>query len=338
MHPSSYDKMAEFRREYLTSRRDEELTIIDLGSCDYNGSYRAIFSHARWRYLGVDLTPGKNVDLVLRDPYYWRELKSESADVLISGQTFEHTEFFWETILEIARVLKPNGLCCLIAPAAGPEHRYPLDCWRIYADGFRALARYAGLEVLHARTQWGDLPGYDSESNKWHESILIARKPRESGGARFRRRVRQTLQRWLQPLPPTVEALVQVFYASEGIHREEDSVVAGIEQLGWTNVVVRLPAGARAAPLRIDFMGAISLVEISELRVTSPRKDRFAATTARDFESIRVEGDAERLPDKNLLRLQITGVDPQLYLPSLEIGAEDHPLTMEVRLRVHPQT
>jgi hypothetical protein len=40
----------------------------------------------------------------------------------------------------------------------------------------RAVARYAGLEVLEAQTQWEDLPNYDNESNKWHDSILIARK------------------------------------------------------------------------------------------------------------------------------------------------------------------
>ena len=323
---------------YLGSRRDEALTILDVGSCDYNGSYRALFTQGKWRYLGVDLVAGKNVDLVLHDPYRWRELKSESADVLISGQTFEHTEFFWETILEISRVLKPHGLCCLIAPAAGPEHRFPLDCWRIYADGFRAIARYAHLEVVHAQTQWGELPGYDAESNKWHESILIARKPAESRGTRIRRRLLRALRPRLQPLPPKVEALVQVFYSSDQTHREEDSVVAGVEQLGWTNVLVRLPAGAGAAPLRIDFMGALTLVEISELRVISPGGEHFAAETLPDFDRIRVAGDAERLSSEGALRLKITGADPQLYLPSIEVGNGKRALTVQLRLRVHPQT
>ena len=337
MHPSSYDKMAEFCRGYLESRRKEPLTILDLGSCDYNGSYRPLFTHKRWRYLGVDLVAGKNVDLVLRDPYHWRELKSESADVIISGQTFEHTEFFWETILEIARVLKPHGLCCLIAPATGPEHRYPLDCWRIHADGFRAIARHAHLEVLEARTQWRELPNYDSESNKWHESMLIARKPTESRGSRIRRRLARAFQRRLQPLPSKVEALVQVFYSSDQTHCEEDSVVMGVEQLGWTNVVVRLPRGAGASPLRIDFIGEIMIVEIAELRVTSAGEEHYAATNPRDFENIRVGGDAERLPDKSLLRLQITGADPQLYLPVLEVGAGEQVLTLDLRLRVNPR-
>ena len=31
--------------------------------------------------------------------------------------------------------------------------------------------------LLAAETQWEDLPQYDNESNKWHDSVLTARKP-----------------------------------------------------------------------------------------------------------------------------------------------------------------
>ncbi len=179
--------MTAFRRRYLDPHATKPLVIVDLGSQDIRGSYRAIFDRPPWRYVGVDIVPGKNVELIIRDPYNWRELKSNSVDVLISGQTFEHTEFFWETAGEIERVLKPNGLCCLIAPWTGPVHRYPLDCWRMNCDGMLAIARYAGLEVLEAWTQTSDSPKYDADSNQWHESILIVRK--REGGQKFRERI-----------------------------------------------------------------------------------------------------------------------------------------------------
>jgi SAM-dependent methyltransferase len=124
------------------------------------------------------MTAGPNVEVVLADPYNWRELDRESADVIISGQTFEHTEFFWLTIEQIVRTMKPSGLLCIIAPSSGPEHRFPVDCWRVYPDGLRAIARYAQLEIVECWTQWEDLPHYDNESNKWHDSVLVARKPR----------------------------------------------------------------------------------------------------------------------------------------------------------------
>ena len=334
MHPSSYDRMAEFCRDYLAGRRQEPLAIVDLGSCDYNGSYRPIFARPPWRYLGVDLTAGKNVDLVLPDPYDWHELKTESVDVLVSGQTFEHTEFFWETILEIARVLKPNGLCCLIAPATGNEHRFPLDCWRIFADGFRALARYAHLEVLYSHTHWEELARYDTESNKWHESILIARKRPRSLGEKIRARLFASARRWLHPLPQSIEALVQVFYSEDGIHREEASVVAGVEQGTWSKIVVTLPAGAGARPLRIDFMRTLDLIEIAKIRVTAGTLEYFSASTVEEFKRIAVQGNAERLPHSEYLRLRITGIDPQLVLPVLEIGPHEGKLQVELHLCV----
>ncbi len=187
--------MTAFVEKYLGARREEPLVILDLGSQDFNGSYRALFERKPWRYRGVDMAAGKNVDVVLRDPYRWREIKARSADVIISGQTFEHTELFWLTMREIARALKPGGLCCILAPSAGPEHRYPLDCWRVYPDGLRAVARYAGLETLEAWTQWEDLPQYDDESNKWHDSVLVARRPNEK---RRRGNWRRRLGAWLE--------------------------------------------------------------------------------------------------------------------------------------------
>jgi SAM-dependent methyltransferase len=338
MHQSSYDKMAEFCRDYLGSMRSKPLKIVDLGSCNYNGTYRPLFDQSPWHYIGVDLRAGENVDVALRDPYHWREFKSESIDVVVSGQTFEHTEFFWESILEIARILRPHGLCCIIAPAAGPEHRFPLDCWRIFADGFRALARYAGLEVLYCATQWEERPQYDAESNKWQESTLIARKPEETLRSKWRRRLHPHLRRWIHPLPGNVESLIQIFYSADGAHREEASIVTGVRQRHWEKVRITLPSDAAAAPLRIDFMGTCELVDVSEVRVMTPRRDYFHAATSHDLNRIVVAGDAQRLSHPDFLRLQISGIDPQLLLPVLEIPSDERPLQIHLRVRIHPES
>lgn len=175
MHKSSVDKMQSFKDKYLHDRQSEKLNILDLGSQNIGGSYRHIFDMPNWNYFGVDLESGENVDIILRNSYQWDEIQSDSVDVLISGQTLEHIEFFWITILEISRVLKVGGMCCLIAPSSGYEHRYPVDCWRFYPDGMRALAKFAQLEALEVMTQWQD-EEYSDGSNVWHDSVLIARK------------------------------------------------------------------------------------------------------------------------------------------------------------------
>jgi SAM-dependent methyltransferase len=95
------------------------------------------------------MVEGPNVDIAVKSPYKWNEINDNYCDVVISGQAFEHIEFPWITISEITRIVKPCGLVCIIAPNGLGLHRYPVDCWRYYSDGMIALAKYAGLEVLH---------------------------------------------------------------------------------------------------------------------------------------------------------------------------------------------
>jgi SAM-dependent methyltransferase len=335
MHPSSFDQMAAFRRAYLDARRGEPLMIVDLGSHDVNGSYQSLFAEPPWHYQGVDVASGKNVDLVLRNAYDWRELITASADVVICGQTLEHTEFFWETMLEIARVLKPHGLCCIIVPSSGPQHLFPTDCWRTYPDGLRAMARYAGLEVLEARTQWEDLEQYDIESNIWHDSVLVARKPPEH----FRKRLRRKLHAWLKRYLPiydwTPETVIQVYYSTDGILREENTVFARASHDVWENIPIVLPEKAKCSPLRIDFMGPFDVIDIASISLRTPEKTIFRAENNRGLEAITIAGDAHRLANSEFLRVKITGMDPQLLLPPIADVPGGKPLIIELRMRVH---
>ena len=192
MHLSSLINMQKFRDRFLAGREGEALRILDIGSTDVNGSYRPIFDVPAWSYTGVDLEPGRNVHIVLKRPYSWGEVGSSSVDVLISGQALEHIEFFWITALEISRVLRPGGIACLIAPSGGYEHRYPVDCWRFYPDGMRALAKFARLECVDTYTQWDDIG--DPGSDPWHDTVVVLRKPQRSFGKALALRCLQGLQ------------------------------------------------------------------------------------------------------------------------------------------------
>ncbi len=180
MHLSSLKNMESFRDQFLSGFASKRLRIMDLGSTEMGACYRPIFDKPNWDYIGVDLAPGPNVDVVLRQPFRWREIASESVDILVSGQVLEHVEYFWITMLEVSRVLKPGGLACIIVPSGGPEHRYPVDCWRFYPDGMRALANFARLTALGIHTQWDGIG--DPGSDCWKDSVLVARKPRRSWG------------------------------------------------------------------------------------------------------------------------------------------------------------
>jgi SAM-dependent methyltransferase len=175
MHKSSYEKMKRFVKDHLDNKGSSKVNILDFGSRDVNGCYRSLFSNKNWNYTGMDIEAGKNVDLVIRNPHDWREIKSSSYDVVVSGQALEHIEFPWDVFKEIRRILKSTGIACIIAPSAGPEHRYPIDCWRIYPDGMLALCKYAGLECLNVYTDW-EPKNYADGSEIWKDTVLVAKK------------------------------------------------------------------------------------------------------------------------------------------------------------------
>ena len=139
----------------------------------------------------------------------------------------------------------------------------------------------------------------------------------------------------IRQTPFAQQTIIQVFHTRDGNHHEEDSVYARVGHNVWKEVRIQLPHGAGAAPLRIDFVSALTTIEIASIRVTSSDHPYFSAATKADFDSIAVRGDAERLPDDEVLRFKVIAIDPQLYLPEIET-AGNAPLVVELRLRVVP--
>lgn len=173
MHLSSMLKMYWFVENFASkvdSNQSNRVKVLDLGSQDICGSYRTLFSDSKYEYLGVDIEQGPNVDLVLDTPYDWSCLATDSYDIIISGQALEHIEFFWITVSEMTRVLKKDGLICIIVPHVWPEHRFPVDCYRFNTDGMIAMARYVNLEILSVQTNC--FPNPDDE--RWYgEAITV---------------------------------------------------------------------------------------------------------------------------------------------------------------------
>lgn len=162
MHPISMNLMKDLLEEEGILKDGK---ILDVGSANINGTYRSLFDPLT-SYTGVDMSPGNGVDIVLSDPYVL-PFPDRSFNLVISGQTFEHAEFFWELFLEMVRVTDVGGALIIIAPSAGHVHRYPSDCWRFYPDSWNALAKYASKKGMPVRlgkngilaTYWRDSYG-----------------------------------------------------------------------------------------------------------------------------------------------------------------------------------
>lgn len=172
MHASSLENMHRCYERFICGdyfSQHDKLSVLDIGGANVNGSYADIFSLEKFNYIGADITASEGVDVVLNDPYKL-PFADHSVDIIISGQAFEHVEYFWLLFEEMSRVLAQDGWLFLIAPSAGPIHQYPVDCYRFYPDAFYALARYAKLSTidvcLDERGPWRDLVGVFAHNNK----------------------------------------------------------------------------------------------------------------------------------------------------------------------------
>lgn len=116
MHSEALDFIKTMKKALLL----EPKLVIEFGSRDVNGSPRSLFNDST--YIGVDIQPGKGVDVVCDAALY----KSQKlADLVISAETLEHAEN-WKGIIEnAASLLKEGG--ALIITAASPL-RIPHGC------------------------------------------------------------------------------------------------------------------------------------------------------------------------------------------------------------------
>jgi SAM-dependent methyltransferase len=170
------EKFRAFRDIYVP----EGSRVLDVGSWITGEigriSRRTVFPNAAFDYVGMDITEGNNVDVVVANPYRWDEFANESFDAVVCISVFEHNPFFWLTTAEIARVLKVGGYACIIVPSSGGVHRYPLDCWRFYPDATAALAAYTGLEGVES---YNERPRFNKVTfgQRWRDHMSILRKP-----------------------------------------------------------------------------------------------------------------------------------------------------------------
>jgi SAM-dependent methyltransferase len=97
-----------------------------------------------------------------------------SFDVVLAGQVLEHVRRVWMWVAELARVTKPGGKVVMVSPISWPYHEAPVDCWRVYPGGTRALCDAAGLGVVTCESGMLEPPlsrhEYPGESYRFAEA------------------------------------------------------------------------------------------------------------------------------------------------------------------------
>lgn len=103
--------------------------MVDVGALDVNGTVRELFKDAK--YVGVDMRPGPNVDVVLNGHELSTYFPEDSVDCIVCFDTLEHDIKFWETVYEMRKILRPQGWLLIGVPSFNHgRHEHPSDYYR----------------------------------------------------------------------------------------------------------------------------------------------------------------------------------------------------------------
>jgi len=130
-------------------------SVLEFGSLDINGSLRSLFKDVQ--YTGVDIGPGKGVDVISRA----HEYQGDPADCVLSCEMLEHDECWRESLAAMPGFVHPGGM--ILITCAGPlraEHGtsrtspadapYCQDYYRnLSAEDLLSAIPLDGFEILH---------------------------------------------------------------------------------------------------------------------------------------------------------------------------------------------
>lgn len=130
---------------FIEETRKEEFygkRVLEVGSKYVNGSVRPLIEKflSPREYIGIDIEPGKYVDIVVSAEDMPKLFGSESFDVVISSEVLEHVKNWKLVVQNMKEVLVPDGYMYITTRSIGfPFHEYPHDFWRYEIDDMKNI-------------------------------------------------------------------------------------------------------------------------------------------------------------------------------------------------------
>jgi len=164
--------------------------VLEVSSKFVDGSVRPLierFCNPR-EYVGVDIEPGKYVNVVLPAEKLVDYFGPEPFDIVISMEVPEHV-FNWRLVVNNMKiVLKRGGYIHVTTRSKGfPYHTYPYNFWRYEAGDMIRI--FKDFEIIRLEASW-EAPGVFLKAKKpinWRPadldnielySIILGKRPR----------------------------------------------------------------------------------------------------------------------------------------------------------------
>lgn len=144
--------------KHASSYFRDDLRILEISPDASPSSFHSMLtSKTKWETAGFK--SWVHVDYTMTDEYKI-PLDDNQIDIVLSSNVIENVKKPWRWMPELARICKPNGYVITINPVSWPYHEGPIDGWRIYPEGAKALAEDSGLTVILSVFEALEEPGY----------------------------------------------------------------------------------------------------------------------------------------------------------------------------------
>jgi SAM-dependent methyltransferase len=152
MHQNSQLLFLKYAKEYFRSG----IRILEIGPDGFPSTYQALLGDKSQTWDTLDIYRDARLTYTAPSEYSF-PIADDTYDLVVSGQVIEHVRKIWVWMKEVARVCKVGGIVITVNPVSWPYHEAPIDCWRAYPEGMRALYDDTGLEVI--LSEWESLEG-----------------------------------------------------------------------------------------------------------------------------------------------------------------------------------
>lgn len=142
MHLNSILLFENYAKKYFKSH----IKVLEIAPDNHPSQYRKIIGNNSIIWESLDITPCQECTYIANNEYEF-PVPDNCFDIVLSGQVIEHVRKIWNWMKELARVCKKGGVVVTIAPTSWPFHEAPVDCWRIYPEGMKALYDETKLEM-----------------------------------------------------------------------------------------------------------------------------------------------------------------------------------------------
>ena len=115
MHREQFDFVQSVRQKHPYYFQNK--FVLEIGSLNLNGSVRQLFNNCN--YIGIDVGPGKDVDIVCMGHEY--NAPDNSFDMVLSCETLEHDPHWKLTFKKMIDLCKPGGLVLMTCATTGRQ-------------------------------------------------------------------------------------------------------------------------------------------------------------------------------------------------------------------------